>query len=69
MYGCGCCSEQCEKKMSCALYTPNTHGRAILCLKDFYDYGIGSITTGKSGAFWFCGPHGDWGMYWPLDEM
>ena len=65
MYGCGCCSNQCERKTTCALYGDNIPGRAIFCIKDFYDSGIGSLTM---GAVWFCGPHGDWGMYWPLDE-
>lgn len=68
MYGCCCCSEQCERKLDCALYGSNISGRAILCMENFYDYGIGSVTTGKSDALWFCGPHGEWGMFIPMDR-
>lgn len=69
MYGCGCCSTQCERRNTCALSDINTVGQAILVVEDYYNYGIGSITSTKSEIFWWCGPHGNWGMYIPLEEV
>lgn len=69
MYGCGCCSEQCERKMDCALYYANTSNQAIVCVENFYTYGSGSITTDISEVLWWCGPRGDWGMFVPVNTI
>ena len=62
MYGCGCCSSQCERKSQCALYYENQSGM-VLSVQNFYDYGCSSFSSEKSEALWWCGPHGNWGMF------
>lgn len=68
MHGCGCCSMQCERKDTCALYDSNISNCAILVVEDYYNYGIGSISADEAEVLWWCGPHGDWGMYRSLEE-
>lgn len=67
MHGCGCCSMQCERRNTCALSDINQTG-AILVVEDYYNYGIGSITSTTSEILWWCGPHGNWGMYVPVGD-
>ena len=69
MHGCGCCSMQCERRSTCALSDINIHGQAILVVEDFYDYGIGGFSSTESEVLWWCGSHGNWGMYVPLEEV
>lgn len=67
MHGCGCCSMQCERKDTCALYHGNILNQAVVVVENYYNYGCGSINVDKSEVLWWCGPHGDWGMYQPLE--
>ena len=68
MHGCGCCSMQCERKDSCALHDSNIGNCAVILADNYYTYGTCSINATESEEFWFCGPHGNWGMYRPLEE-
>lgn len=63
-----CCSSQCERRHKCAHYMDNPRetykGENV---EDYYWYGSGSISSEGCEERWWCGPHGDWGMFTPLN--
>ncbi len=63
-----CCSGQCERKHLCAHNTANpreTDGWENV--EDYYWYGSGSISSEGCTEHWWCGPHGNWGMFTPIN--
>jgi hypothetical protein len=63
-----CCSSRCERRHKCANYTGNpreTNGWETV--EDYYWFGTGSISYEGCTENWWCGPHGDWGMFRPVD--
>lgn len=63
-----CCSSQCERRHLCAHYMDNPRetyrGESI---EDYYWCGYGSISSAGCEESWWCGPHGDWGMFTPMN--
>lgn len=63
-----CCSNRCERKLKCAHHMDNpreTNGWESV--EDYYYYGSGSISSEGCEEHWWCGPHGNWGMFTPID--
>ena len=63
-----CCSSKCERRHLCAHNTMNP--REISgweTVEDYYWYGSGSISSQGCEEHWWCGPHGDWGMFVPIN--
>lgn len=63
-----CCSSQCERRHLCAHNTVNpreTYG--LETVEDYYWYGSGSISSEGCTEYWWCGPHGNWGMFTPIN--
>jgi hypothetical protein len=36
-------------------------------VEDYYWYGSGSVSSEGCEEYWWCGPHGSWGMFTPLN--
>jgi hypothetical protein len=39
----------------------------IESVEDYYWFGSGSISLEGCTEHWWCGPHGNWGMFTPID--
>ena len=63
-----CCSSQCERKHLCAHYIDNPretyNGENI---EDYYWFGSSSISSEGCEENWWCGSHGDWRMFTPIN--
>lgn len=57
------CNSECKRKESCALHC--IHHQGHWPTKDYYDLGFGSV--GSKEVLWFCGEHGKWMMYIPIE--
>ena len=63
-----CCSERCERRNKCAHYTGNPSGTdGWESVEDYYYFGSSSISSEGCEENWRCGPHGNWGMFTPVD--
>ena len=63
-----CCSSECERKHLCVHYVGNPRGTdKIESVESYYWFGSGSISSEGCENHWWCGPHGDWGMFTPID--
>lgn len=63
-----CCSLRCERWRKCANHTSNPRGHdGIESVEDYYWFGSGSISSEGCTEHWWCGPHGNWGMFSPID--
>lgn len=63
-----CCSSQCERRHLCAHYINNpreTNGYESV--ESYYWFGSGSISSEGYEAHYWCGPHGDWRMFTPIN--
>ena len=63
-----CCSSQCKRARKCANYIGNPR-ETDRCenVEDYYWYGSGSISSEGCTEHWWCGQHGNWGMFTPVD--
>lgn len=63
-----CCSSRCERRHLCAHYTGNPRETdGLESVEDYYWYGSGSISSEGCTEHWWCGPHGNWGMFTPAN--
>lgn len=63
-----CCSSRCKRRHKCAHYVNNPRGiEGVESIEDYYWFGSGSISSDGCEDHWRCGPHGDWGMFAPID--
>lgn len=63
-----CCSNRCERRQKCAHYTGNPRGTdGWESVEDYYYFGSASISSEGCEENWWCGPHGNWGMFTPVD--
>lgn len=63
-----CCSSICEIRHKCANYTGNPREAGYIeNVEDYYWYGSGSISSEGCTENWWCGPHGNWGMFTPIN--
>lgn len=63
-----CCSTKCERQHKCAYHINNPRkNTGIESVEDYYWYGSGSISTEGCTEHWWCGPHGNWKMFSPID--
>lgn len=63
-----CCSSECERKHLCAHYMGNpreTDGYESLV--GWYTHGWVSYSDDECKKHNDCGPHGDWGMFRPIN--
>ena len=60
-----CCSAQCARRHKCAHYIDNPRGvDTVESVESYYWFGSGSA---NGEEHWWCGPHGNWGMFTPVD--
>jgi len=63
-----CCSSQCQRRHLCANHVGSPRETdCIEMVEDFYWFGSGSISSEGCEDHWWCGAHGDWGMFKPID--
>lgn len=63
-----CCSNQCERRHKCANHMNNPRGtNGIESVENYYWFGSGSISSEGCTENWWCGPHGNWGMFTPVN--
>ena len=63
-----CCSSQCERRRLCAHYMDNPRGTdEYESVESYYTFGSGSISSEGCEVHYWCGPHGDWGMFTPIN--
>lgn len=63
-----CCSNQCERRHKCAHYTGNPReADEYESIENYYYFGSCSISSEGCEEHWWCGPHGNWGMFTPIN--
>ena len=63
-----CCSNQCARRHKCARYMDNpSEGDGVESLVNWYSHGWCSYTDDGLEEHNDCGPHGDWGMFTPIN--
>jgi hypothetical protein len=63
-----CCSNNCERKHLCANHIDNPReSYGIETVIDYYYFGSGSISSKGCADTWWCGPHGNWEMFTPIN--
>ena len=63
-----CCSSQCERKRLCAHYIGNPReSDRVESVESYYWFGSCSYSSKGCEEHYWCGPHGDWGMFTPIN--
>ena len=69
-----CCNGQCERRHLCANHINSPREtNAIETVEDLYWFGSSAISynlstgTSKCEEHYWCGPHGDWRMFEPIN--
>ena len=63
-----CCSNQCERRNKCAHYIGNpSENDGVESVVNWYSHGWASYSDTGCEQHWDCGPHGNWGMFSPVN--